>query len=138
MNTILAKAASVLALAIGAMAVFSGGRVLIGQIPDYYVIDWVPVYNFSVGVITVAFSAIVIWRNSKLALPTAIATLGSHSIVMTVLQTVYRDVVASESIKAMTIRIGAWSIILALLLIQVWINKSTRANKVQAQGLGGG
>ena len=137
MNTILTKAASILAFTIGAMAVFSGGKVLLGQMPDYYVIDWVPVYNFSVGLITVAFTAITLWRNGKLALPTAIATLSSHSIVMIVLQTIYRDVVAPESTKAMTVRITAWTIILTLLLIQVWMNRDTRANKIQAQGLSG-
>jgi len=26
-------------------AVFAGGRVLLGILPDYYIIDWLPVYN---------------------------------------------------------------------------------------------
>ena len=46
MRTILTKAASILAFAIGAMAIFAGGKVLLGQDPGYYVIDWVPIYNF--------------------------------------------------------------------------------------------
>ena len=135
MSTRLTKASAIMAFVIGAMAVFAGGKVLLGQMPDYYVIDWVPVYNFSVGLITAAVTAIVIWKNSKLALPTAIATLSSHSIVMIVLQTAYRDIVAPDSIQAMTIRIIVWIIILILLLIQAWINRGTHEKKIQAQGL---
>ena len=135
MSTRLTKASAIMAFVIGAMAVFAGGKVLLGQVPDYYVIDWVPVYNFSVGLITAAFTAIVIWQNGKLALPAAIATLSSHSIVMIVLQTIYRDIVAPDSIQAMTIRITVWIIILTLLLIQAWINRGTHAKKIQAQGL---
>lgn len=37
------KFAAVLALVIGAMAGFAGGRVLLGILPDHYVIDWLPV-----------------------------------------------------------------------------------------------
>jgi hypothetical protein len=114
----LTKAASILAFAIGAMAIFAGGKVLLGQDPGYYVIDWVLIYNFSAGLITVFVSAVLLWKNSKLALPAAIATLSSHLIVMILLQTAFREVVAPDSIRAMTIRITVWIIILALLLIQ--------------------
>jgi hypothetical protein len=34
------KVASALALVIGAMAIFAGGQVLSGTLPDYYVINW--------------------------------------------------------------------------------------------------
>lgn len=135
MKKMLTKIASILALAIGAMAIFAGGKVLLGQDPGYYVIDWVPVYNFSVGVITFLISAILIWKNSKYALPIAIATLSSHSIVMIVLQTAYHEVVAPDSIRAMTIRIIVWIVILALLLIHAWkegslMSKRTRGYSV--------
>jgi len=129
MNTILSKAASILAFAIGAMAIFAGGKVILGQTPDYYVIDWVPVYNFSVGVITFLMTTVLIWKNSKFALPAAIATLSSHSIVMIVLQTAYREVVAPDSIQAMTIRIIVWIVILALLLIQSWKDRPLWSNR---------
>ena len=129
MNTILSKAASILAFAIGAMAIFAGGKVILGQTPDYYVIDWVPVYNFSVGVITFLMTTVLIWKNSKFALPAAIATLSSHSIVMIVLQTAYREVVAPDSIQAMTIRIIVWVVILALLLIQSWKERPLLSNR---------
>lgn len=120
MKNVWNRAAAVMAFVIGVMAIFAGGKVLIGQMPDYYVIDWVPVYNFIAGVITVLVSAVLIWKNSRLALPAALVTLFSHSLVMVILQTVYRQVVAQESIQAMTVRIAAWTLILGLLLAHAW------------------
>lgn len=112
------KLASVLALIIGAMAIFAGGKVLLGIDPGYYVIDWVPVYNFSMGIISVFFAAVLLWKNHRFALAAAGATLSAHSIVMILLQTVYRSTVAAESIQAMTIRIIVWVFVLALFFIQ--------------------
>lgn len=115
MKTILNKTAAALAFIIGAMAVFAGGQVLLGSDPGYYVIDWLPVYNYTFGVITVFTTAALIWTNSRLAFPAALATLGVHTLVMVILQIAYRDVVAMDSIMAMTIRMTAWLIILGLM-----------------------
>jgi len=118
MNTKLTKTAAVLTFIIGAMAIFAGGQVLIGQPVDYYVIDWLPIYNFILGLISAGFTAIVIWKGSKIAMTAALATFASHAAVMLILQTAYRDVVASDSIKAMTVRLIVWLIILILMVIQ--------------------
>ena len=123
MNSKLRKTAAVLSFIIGAMAIFAGGQVILGKIMDYYVIDWLPIYNFLVGIISV-FAAIIIWKGSKIAMPVAIAILASNVTVMLVLLTAYRDVVASDSIKAMTVRIVAWIIILVLIIIQARRDKS--------------
>jgi len=117
-NTIYSKIAAILAVIIGGMAVAAGGQVLLGKVQDYYVIDWVPVYNFSIGVISILITAILLWKNHSLALPAAVTTLLAHSLVMVILQTAYRDVVAVDSIVAMTLRISTWVIIVALLLVQ--------------------
>ena len=123
MNTKLTKIASILTAIIGAMAIFAGGQVLLGQPMDYYVIDWLPIYNFILGLISAGFTAIIIWKGSKIALPAAIATFASHTTIMLILLTTYRDVVAPDSIKAMTVRMVAWIIILALMTIQALKNK---------------
>ena len=115
MNSNLSKVAAVIAWIIGLMAVVAGGKVLLGTLPDYYVIDWLPIYNFTVGIVTVLITAVLIWRNSRYALLAAITTLAANSLVMLLLLTVYRDVVAQDSLVAMTVRITAWSIILALM-----------------------
>ena len=112
------KIAAILAFIIGAMAVFAGGQVLLGTLPDYYVINWLPVYNYTVGILTIFVTAILIWSRHRLAMPVAIATFGIHTLVMLILQISYRDVVAIDSIVAMTVRMTIWIIILAMLYTQ--------------------
>jgi hypothetical protein len=107
--------AAVLAFVIGAMAVVAGGRVLLGADPGYYVIDWLPVYNFTVGVITVGVTAVLIWKNNRYAWPAAVITLAAHGLILLTLLTAYRAVVAPDSLVAMTVRLVAWVMILALL-----------------------
>ena len=50
MKTIFAKIASILAFIIGGMAVFAGAQVLLGNDPGYYVINWLPIYNYTIFV----------------------------------------------------------------------------------------
>ncbi|MEI2688163.1 MAG: hypothetical protein V9H69_00015 [Anaerolineae bacterium] len=123
----LSKAAAVLAFIIGAMAVFAGGQVLLGRDPGYYVIDWLPIYNVVMGALTVLVVAPLIWRGSKWALPAALATFAAHSLVMVVLRTAYSDMVAPDSLRAMTIRMVAWLVILALMFVQARRSRSTLA-----------
>jgi uncharacterized membrane protein len=118
MKNYISRAAAVLAAIIGGMAVFAGGQVFLGQMPDYYVINWLPVYNYSIGLITVLITAVAIWRQHRWALPAAFATLGLHGAVMLVLQAGYRQVVASDSLRAMTLRIAVWIVIVILVWIQ--------------------
>lgn len=115
---IMYKFAAALAFIIGAMAIFAGGQVLLGILPDYYVIDWLPIYNFVVGIASAFFTAILIWKNNRLALSAVIATFALHAIVMVILQTAYHNVVAPDSIIAMTVRLVIWIIILILIMIQ--------------------
>ena len=129
MNTTLNKIASVLAFIIGAMAVFAGGQVLLGKVPDYYMINWLPVYNYTAGILTVFVTAILLWTKHRLAMPVAIATFGVHTLVMFILQTAYRGVVAVDSIVAMTIRMTVWIIILALMYFQSRKTKTTTVLK---------
>ena len=113
------RLAAVLAWIIGAMAVFAGGQVIfLGKVMDYYVIEWLPYYNFTVGVITAVVTAVLLWKGHRYATSAAIATFVAHASVMGMLLTVYRRVVAPDSLRAMTVRLTAWIIILALLYLQ--------------------
>jgi hypothetical protein len=112
------RIAAVLAGIIGAMAVLAGGRVLLGNDPGYFVINWLPVYNFILGILSAFIVAILIWKQSPYAVPAAIAIFGAHVLVMLILLAGYGDVVAKDSLVAMTIRITTWAIILALLLLE--------------------
>lgn len=118
MNTTLNKIASILAFLIGAMAIFAGGKVLLGSDPGYYVINWLPLYNYTAGILTVFITAILIWNNSRFAMTAALGTFGLHTLVMIILQTMYSGVVASDSLRAMTVRMIAWAIILGLMFFQ--------------------
>ena len=128
MKSIYRKIASVLAFIIGAMAIFAGGQVLLGKIMDYYVIDWLPIYNVIAGLISSFVVSILIWKNNKASIPGAIGMITSHGIVMLVLQTAYRDLVAPASIKAMTVRIVVWLVILALMVVQSKKNNTGEIN----------
>jgi hypothetical protein len=124
MNTTLNKIASVLAFIIGGMAIFAGGKVLLGNDPGYYVINWLPVYNYTIGILAVFLTAPLIWMHSGLAKSAAISTFSLHAAVMVLLQTAYSGVVAPDSIQAMTLRLTVWLIILALMFFQSRRQKS--------------
>lgn len=126
------KLASVLAFMIGGLAIFAGGKVLLGIDPGYYVINWVPVYNYSVGLLTAFVTAVLIWTNSRFAMPAAIATFSLHAAVMIILQTIFRATVAAESIQAMTLRLVIWTIILGLMLAR---SRKHMATNVQQKPL---
>lgn len=118
MNTNLNKITSSLAFLIGGIAVVAGGLVLLGQETDYFVINWLLLYNYTVGVLTVSITAILIWTNNKLAMPAAIATFSAHTLVMLILLTTYRGIVSAHSLEDMTVRIVTWLIILTLMFFQ--------------------
>jgi hypothetical protein len=133
MKTNLKKIAAILAFIIGAMAVFAGGRALLGKDPGYYVINWLLLYNYTVGILTVFLVAPLIWTNSRLALPAAIGIFSIHALVMIILLAGYRDVVATDSIVAMTIRIVVWLIILVLMFLQRRKVKAAQPSAVSTQ-----
>lgn len=124
MKTNINKIASILAFIIGGMAIFAGGQALLGKDPGYYVINWLLLYNYTIGILTVFITAILIWNNHKFALPAAIGTFSIHALVMLILQTAYHGVVAPDSILAMTIRLIAWIIILGLMAVQLRRSKA--------------
>jgi hypothetical protein len=127
MKRIPEKLAAVIAFGIGAMAAYSGSKVLVGIDPGYHVINWLPLYNYTAGVLTLAVTAALIWRGGRLATALSIGTFALHATVMTLLQTAYRDVVASESIKAMTIRLITWGVILVLLFVPSLLRRKVKA-----------
>ncbi len=112
------KIAALLAFGIGAMAIYASVKPLLGNNPNYNVVNWLPLYNYTMGILTIFVAAILIWLKSRLALPVAIGTFSIHAFVMLILQTAYRGFVAPDSIQAMTIRLAVWLVILALLILQ--------------------
>lgn len=126
MKLSITKITAALALLIGAMPVFAGGRVLLGILPDYYVINWLPVYNYTVGILTVSVTAVLLWKNHRYARPAAVTTFTAHALVMVILLTAYRAVVAPDSLVAMSVRLVVWAVIVALLLVATKENFSLK------------
>jgi len=118
MSTTLNKIASVLAFLVGGLSIFAGALAMTGWEPGYFVLNWLPVYNFILGTLTVLIPAILIWKNSKYAIPAVIVTFSIHAIVTLLLLTVFRGTVAANSIGAMIFRLVTWLIILALMIVQ--------------------
>ena len=123
MNKTFTRIASILAFIIGVMAIFAGGQALLGKDPGYYVINWLLLYNYTAGILTVFITAVLIWSGHRRALLAALITFGAHALVMVLLQTAYRSIVASDSVRAMTIRLVVWVIILGLMLFERNKNK---------------
>ena len=107
--------AAVLAFILGAMSIVAGGKVMQGWQPGWLILNWLPVYNFIMGLVTVFVPTILIWKNSPYAIPAALATLGIHAIVLILLVTVFCETTAVQSIFAMIARLAVWVAILALL-----------------------
>jgi hypothetical protein len=128
MSLKLNKIAAILAFIIGGMAIFAGGNVMLGNDPGYFVINWLVLYNYTMGILTVFITAVLIWMNNRLALPAAILTFSLHAVVMLTLQAVYWGTVASASIAAMTLRLIFWAVILGLM----FASSRTRAATGQA------
>ncbi|MBI5945745.1 MAG: hypothetical protein HY864_15395 [Chloroflexi bacterium] len=118
MNTTLNKIASVLAFILGGLSILAGGMAARGWDPGYFVLHWLPVYNFIMGLLTVSIPAILIWRNSRYAMPAAIATFSIHAVVTLLLLSAFRGTPAAESLAAMTFRLVVWLIILVLMFFQ--------------------
>ena len=117
MSSKLTKTAAAIAFIIGAMSIVAGGQVILGKGMDYTTIGWLPKYNFILGLLSSFFTAIVIWRGSKMAMPTTIITLASNVVALLALKTTFRDEVAPESINAMIFRIAVWLVILGLMVV---------------------
>lgn len=108
------RIAAILAAVIGLMGVLAGGNVLLGWRPGYTVIPWLPLANLIVGLLALFVAAPLLWRQSRLALPLAVAILGANVLILLFLLTAYRGQVAAASLAAMLFRIAAWLLIAGL------------------------
>ena len=109
------KTAGVLAFVVGALSIFAGGMAMHGWNPGYSVLGWLPVYNFVMGALTVFIPAILLWRESCHAGASALIFFGVHAGATVLLLLTFRDVVATQSILAMTFRLAVWLVILVLI-----------------------
>lgn len=110
--------AAILAFIVGVTAVFAGVRVAVfKQGMPYTILQGLPAYNLILGVLSLFPVTFWIWKQSKFAVPSSIAVLASHSLVLLVLLVVYLGTVSVYSLGAMLFRVIVWSIILRLLFL---------------------
>jgi energy-converting hydrogenase Eha subunit F len=109
------KIAGLLAFVVGGLSVVAGGMAMRGWQPGYFVLNWLPVYNLVLGVLTVFIPALLIWKKHRLAWLAATGTLSIHALVLLLLLFSYADTVALQSILAMLFRLVVWIIILGLM-----------------------
>jgi len=110
---ILNRIASILAFLVGGMSILAGGMVIRGWQPGWSVIQWLPVYNFIIGLLTL-IPAYLLWVNHRFALPFSTTIFSVHTIVLLLLITVFRNTATFQSVGAMSFRVAAWIVILVL------------------------
>ena len=114
------KIAAALALFIGAMSAIVGSMVLLGlYVPDYPILQWMLVYNVTAGVLSIVVS-ILIWQKHHQMIRASILIAASHTVILGLMFTVFREVVVFECIRAMMFRIVIWGVIIIV------TSKSTR------------
>jgi hypothetical protein len=116
-GSILNKVAAIISVIIGLMAVVVGGQVLMGKVPEHFVVDWMPAYQFMLGLMAALFTSILLWKDHVLAMPVIIFTLALQGLAMALLLTAYGDLVASNTINTLSLRIGVTILILFLLIL---------------------
>jgi len=110
------KIASVLAFVIGLMSIIAGSKVLLEiDSKDYTVLNWLVIYNVIFGFISI-IAAFIIWQKYRLTKTAIVVVLASHLLMLLYL-IIFNENIASESINAMTFRIGIWSIIALIITL---------------------
>lgn len=111
------QTASILAFLVGVMSIVAGGMVIRGWQPKWDVINWLPIYNFMIGIFTL-IPAYLLWFNHRYALISSILIFSIHTIVLLLLFIVFRNTAAFQSIGVMSFRVAIWIVILALLYVR--------------------
>jgi len=115
-GTIAQKIASFLALILGVMSVFAGGKVLLGiDTKDYTIINWLVVYNVIFGFISIV-AAYFIWKHNTYAKKVTVFIFSMHFLMLLYLK-LMNTTAASESVKAMLFRVIVWVIIIFLSIL---------------------
>ena len=108
------KIAAALALFIGIMSVIAGSRVLFGNSsPDYNVLKWLVIYNVNAGILSIGVS-VLIWQKNMLGMASSLVIFTAHALVLVLLITIFSEVAAIDSMKAMIFRSVIWITIIIL------------------------
>jgi len=101
---------SLLGIIIGLLSILSGTKVLLGiSSPTYSVLQWLVIYNVSLGVVSV-FTGAGLWNLRSWAISLAALVAASHGFVLVLLTVFFVSgkSVAYQSIMAMLFRTTVW------------------------------
>lgn len=108
--------ATFLALALGAMSIFAGSKVLLNlDTKPYHILTWLVIYNVVFGAISLLV-AWLIWKGKPIFKTAVYFVLFSHVFVFLYLNFI-SSTTASESIKAMLFRASVWVLIMVLSIV---------------------
>ena len=104
------KTLSLVGMALGAISVLAGTRVLAGiDTPDYVVLPWLVSYNVLAGAAGV-FVGVGVWRTRPWSVTATRMLAGAHAatLITLVVLRLLGAPAASESVAAMTFRTVVW------------------------------
>ncbi len=105
---IIIRIVAVAAFIMGLMPTITGTRALTGSFnPGYTTFPLLISYNIFMGLVSIA-AAYFIWKKHKLAIGISGLIAGGHILVLLSLLTVFNDIIAHQSIKAMIVRSIIW------------------------------
>lgn len=105
---IIPRIVAVVAFVVGLMTTITGTRALTGSFdPGYTSFPLLIGYNVFMGLVSI-IAAYFIWTKHKLALVFSGIIAGGHILVLLSLLTVFNDIIAHQSIKAMVFRSVIW------------------------------
>jgi len=116
MKNVLLKIAAAIATLLGLMSVITGTRALTGFFdPGYQTFNILISYNVLMGVVSV-IAGYFIWKKHKRSLElSAIITIGHIGVLLSLI-TVFRNIIAYQSIEAMIFRSVVWVLIFSIVL----------------------
>ena len=113
---------ALIAVVFGVLTLFAGGRVLAGSDPGYVVYRPLLIFNTTMGLAYIAAGVVTLFNlhRGKYAAATIFLL---NATVFGFIGYLYltSDVIAIDSIRAMTLRTGVW---LALFIVLVWLDRN--------------
>ena len=113
----------------GLVTIFAGTRVLLGSDPGYIVFRPLLIYNTTMGIVYVA-AGIIIWRNFKQGMNVAAVIFFLNLVVLAVIYFLYTkgNLIAVDSLRAMSLRTVVW---LALLALLGWLSRRNKLYSIK-------
>ncbi len=111
----------------GLLTIFAGTRALTGTFdPGYATFPALIIYNLALGAAAIV-AGVLIWKIHRAGLLTSVAITASHIIVLMLLLMFFQEIIAAQSITAMTFRVVLW-LVISFLLFKYASPRKTRRN----------